>query len=251
MRLFLFGDKTLFAGALGGILRSSNGGETWQIVEFPTPPPFIASLVFSPNYERDGVIFAGTLEDGVYVSRDRGYHWHAWNFGLLDLNVLALAISPDYAKDETIYAAVESGVFRSANGGRAWREIPFDIDCAPVLCLALSPQFGEDSVLFAGTEAHGLFKSEDGGQSWKQLAPERIRESVDAMTLSPHYPVKPDLLVLTGGELLISGDGGETWKHWPGASAIEQPLTTVLAPAGLDEGAPLLVGTVGSAVLQI
>ncbi|MCP4167213.1 MAG: hypothetical protein GY759_15190 [Chloroflexi bacterium] len=41
------------------------------------------------------------------------------------------------------------------------------------------------------------------------------------------------------------------WKHRSGAGAIEQPLTTVLALAGLDEGAPLLVGTVGSAPLQI
>ena len=256
-------DRTVVAGTSGGIVRSSDGGDSWQIVEFPSPPPFVTSLAFSPHYEQDGVIFAGTLEDGVFVSQDRGYHWHTWNFGLLDLNILALAISPAFAKDETIFAAVESGIFRSTNGGRAWRETPFDVDCAPVLSLALSPQFGEGGsaeaslptasggVLFAGTEGHGLFKSEDGGQSWKRLAPDRIRNSLDAILLSPNYPADPHLLALTGGTLLFSDDGAETWRPWPGASDIEQPLTAVLAPAGLVAGAPLLVGVVDHGVRSI
>jgi photosystem II stability/assembly factor-like uncharacterized protein len=241
-------DKTVIAGTSGGILRSGDGGDTWQVVEFSSPPPFIASLAFSSNYERDGVIFAGTLEDGVFVSRDRGYRWNTWNFGLLDLNILALAVSPAFAEDETVYAAVESGIFRSTNGGRAWREIPFDLDHAPVLSLALSPQFAEDGVLLAGTEQHGLFKSEDGGQTWKHLDSESIVGSVDAILLSPDYPVKSDLLLLNGGEVLISNDNAASWRSWPGASTIEEAVTAVLAPVDLDEGSPLLVAIMNQGV---
>ena len=242
-------DNTVIAGTSGGILRSADGGDTWRVVEFPSPPPFVTSLAFSPNYEQDGLIFAGTLEDGVFVSRDRGYRWNTWNFGLLDLNILALEVSPAFADDETIFVAVESGIFRSTNGGRAWREIPFEIDHAPVLSIALSPHFGEDSTLFVGTEQHGLFKSEDGGQTWKHLVSEDIAGSVDAILLSPDYPAKPDLLLLNGGGVLISNDNAVSWRPWPGASTIEEPLTAVLAPSDLDS--PLLAAIMNQGVKLI
>lgn len=241
-------DKTVIAGTSGGILRSGDGGDIWRVVEFPSPPPFVASLAFSSNYERDGVIFAGTLEDGVFVSRDRGYRWSTWNFGLLDLNILALAVSPAFDEDETVYAAVESGIFRSTNGGRAWREIPFEIDHAPVLSLAISSQFSEDFVVFAGTEQHGLFKSEDGGQTWKHLDSEDIVGSVDAILLSSDYPDKPNLLLLNGGELFTSNDDGASWQPRLGTTTVHEPMTAVLAPAGLDEGSPLLAAIMNQGV---
>ncbi len=241
-------DNTVIAGTSGGVLQSGDGGETWQIVEFPSPPPFVTALTFSPNFERDGVIFAGTLEDGVLVSQDRGFHWRAWNFGLLDLNILTLAISPAFVEDETVFAAVESGIFRSTNGGRAWRETPFDLNLAPVLSLALSPQFSEDGIVLAGTEQNGLFRSGDGGQTWEHLQSEAIIGSVDAILLSSDYPAKPDLLLLHGGDLLISNDDAATWRPWPGAETIEQPLTAVLAPAGLDQNKPLLAAIMNQGV---
>ena len=61
------------------------------------------------------------MDDGVYRSADRGVRWVAFNFGLLDLHVSCLAVSPDYADDETLLAGTESGIFESTNGeiGRA------------------------------------------------------------------------------------------------------------------------------------
>ena len=133
-------DRTVFAGALGGVLRSHDGGQSWVVAGLPAPPPFVTGLVVSPHFREDGLLFAGTMEDGVLRSWDRGISWAAWNFGLLDLNVLALAISPGFGEDETLFVGVESGVFRSTNGGRAWRETAFPMECAPVLSLALSPR---------------------------------------------------------------------------------------------------------------
>jgi len=87
--------------------------------------PLVSSLVISPNYTHDGTLLAGTMEDGVFRSADRGSHWVAWNFGLLDLNVLYVAISPHFACDEILFAGTETGIFRSTNVGRAWREMDF------------------------------------------------------------------------------------------------------------------------------
>ncbi len=88
--------------------------------------------------------FAATIGDGILRTRDRGVSWDAWNFGLLDLEVLALAISPDFANDETLFAATATGIFRSPNAGRAWRELQFPDDAGAVLCLAVSPAFAQD-----------------------------------------------------------------------------------------------------------
>jgi len=235
-------DSIVIAGTAGGVLRSADGGETWQYIVLGSPPPFVTSLVFSPNFEQDGLIFAGTLEDGIFVSRDRGSSWKAWNFGLLDLNVLALAISPAFARDETIFVAVESGVFRSTNGGLAWREAPFDIDDAPVLSLAISPHFDEDGVLYAGTEARGLFVSEDAGMSWRRLAAKDIHESVDSILLSSDFPTSPELLALVGGDVLISPDRGKTWRPRIPDEIARASITALLAPVGPSADSPLLVG---------
>ena len=98
------GDRSVFAAVKGGILRSSDGGDAWFTAGFPAPPPVFSSLIVSPDFERDGFLLAGTMEDGVFSSTDRGARWQPWNYGLFDLNALCLALSPAWTEDETAYA---------------------------------------------------------------------------------------------------------------------------------------------------
>lgn len=244
-------DQTVFAGAPGGILRSLDGAETWDIATLPSPPPFVSTLAVSPNFARDGVVLAGTVEDGIFHSSDGGRHWTTWNFGLLDLNVLCLAVSPSFTEDETIFAGTDSGVFRSTNGGRAWREVDFSPDLAPVLSLAISPDYAVDGVLFAGTESHGLFTSEDQGTTWRRLGESVVVDAVNRIVLAPDLPSQPDLLVALGDALLVSRDAGDSWSSWETNSTFEEAIVSVAAPAGLDPGAPLLVGLADGTVLRI
>jgi photosystem II stability/assembly factor-like uncharacterized protein len=223
-------------------LRSINGGRTWEVATLSSPPPVVTALAVSPNYVRDGVVFAGTAEDGVFRSADRGSHWVAWNFGLLDLNVLYLALSPDFATDQTLFAGTETGIFRSTNGGRAWREVDFPEDWAPVLSLVLSPDYGRDRLLFAGTESCGLCCSRDRGATWQRLGEDAIPGAVNAVIVSPRYSARPDLLVLTDEGLLVSRDAGSSWSVVAPDLTAGQGLISVVAPLGLDPGAPVLVG---------
>jgi photosystem II stability/assembly factor-like uncharacterized protein len=191
------------------------------------------------------------VEDGVFSSSNRGGHWVAWNFGLLDLNTICLAISPDFGRDETLFVGTDSGIFRSTNGGRAWREVDFALELAPVLSLALSPGYSEDGILFAGTESHGLHRSDDRGRSWVRVGATIIIEAVNAILLSPEFPEKADLLAVLSDGLLLSRDGGGSWSDWKTGVEFDEGLASAAAPQGLDPAAPLLVGLVDGGVLRI
>ena len=236
---------SLFAGVPGGVLRSVDGGDTWSASILDSPPPAVSAMAISPNFVEDGVVLAATTEDGIYRSATHGTHWARWNFGLLDLTVFCLAISPGFAQDETLYAGVESGIFRSTNGGRAWREVDLPIGYESVLSLALSPRYPEDSTIFAGTETKGLLVSRDNGLIWSRLGTGQIVNPVNSIVVSPSFPDSPDVLVLSEDTLWLSRDGGQTWC---GIERTPQGMTTVIAPKGLSPHAPLLIGTISGDV---
>jgi photosystem II stability/assembly factor-like uncharacterized protein len=244
-------DPRLFAGLSGGIFRSLNGGQTWENILLPPPPPVISVLALSPNFEQDGIVFAATLEDGVLFSADRGSHFVAWNFGLLDLSTACLAISPNFARDETVFVGVQSGIFRSTNGGRAWREVDLPVGYESVLSLALSPDFARDGTLLAGTETQGLLLSTDAGESWRCIGVDVFTDAVDAIHLTPDFSARPEILALHAGTLFHSTDRGETWTPWRENILADEEVTAVLAPQGFDAGALVLVSLANGNVLRL
>jgi len=253
-------ERTLIAGVSGGVVYSIDGGKTWQPVALASPPPTVSALVISPNFIADGIVLAGTMEDGVFRSTDRGSRWSAWNFGLLDLNVLCLAISPDFARDETLYAGVDTGIFRSTNGGRAWREVELPFGYDPVLSLKLAPDYAQDAddaggVIFAGTESQGLWRSTDRGQTWNRVGADVISGPVNAIVLAPEFgmpmrrstrKIARSLLVMADDTLYFSHDGGETWEA---DSITLAGMTAVAAPQGF--AAPLLVGLENGEIIYV
>lgn len=239
-------DRAVIAGVSGGVVYSTDGGATWQPASLASPPPTVSALAISPDFVADGVVLAGTLEDGVFRSADRGSRWVAWNFGLLDLNVLCLAISPAFASDETLFVGVDTGIFRSANGGRAWREVELPFGFDPVISLKLSPHYAQDGALFVGTESQGLWRSTDRGSHWTRVGADVIAGPVNAIVLAPDFGTSAALMVMAEDTLYFSRDGGDSWD----ADTITiTGLTAVAAPQGL--AAPLLIGLENGEVSHI
>jgi photosystem II stability/assembly factor-like uncharacterized protein len=158
----------------------------------------------------------------------------SWNFGLLDLNILCLAISPDYARDETLYAGAISGLFSSTNGGRAWKEVPLPAGFDAVLSISISPNFSSDGTLYVGTENKGLFVSRDRGKSWQLISESTCFQPVNSILLSPGSSLHLEILILHGGTLLNSKDGGKTWKPWQRGEIGDSNVTAVFAGYGFE-----------------
>src|SRR5262249_35885141 len=157
-------NRAVFVGAGDGLYRSLDGGDRWQRV---LPGSRVLSLAISPGDAEAGLLLAGTETDGVLRSDDLGLTWAGTSPGLLDLTVLALALSPQFERDRTGFAGTASGVYRTRNGGRSWRLVETGLDEPAVQCLAISPSFVDDQLLLAGTEADGLLRSDDAGTTWE------------------------------------------------------------------------------------
>jgi photosystem II stability/assembly factor-like uncharacterized protein len=226
-------DRTIIAGAEAGIYVSHDGGDTWRAAQHPSSSSMVLTICFSPNYAEDGVIMAGTLEDGVCYSNTRGDHWVAKNFGLLDATVFALATSPNFAQDETVYAGTDSAIYYSYNNARAWKHLNFPESATPILSLTLSPDFQSDQTLYVGTEKQGLFRSVDHGEHWENL-------NFPATSVSSlHVSRAGHLLAATDAGIFQSLDRGQTWACLAGLPDVISLVTEdELVIAGLaDQGA--------------
>ncbi len=134
-------DRTLFVTGLGGVSRSTDGGETW-VAQNRMGPTYAAAI--SPDFATDGTVWEsyrlmegigdGTPESGIIRTVDRGTNWALTSAGLPDSYEpfpRSLAVSPNFAADQTIFAAYggqivstpERGLFRSGDGGSSWTDL--------------------------------------------------------------------------------------------------------------------------------
>ena len=200
----------------GGLRRSDDSGETWQVV---TPDGFPFAPLEYLNHRpfavvSDGVtLWVGTAQ-GVNKSTDDGETWTnytALNSGISGNFIPALAIQ-QATGGPVIWAASwqaegeteRYGVSRSTNGGLTW-ESYLDGERAHNF------GFNGDDVYVVSD--NGLFKSPDLGKSWYEF-PWIRTSSGESVYTTEYYSVAcgGGLLWLgTGDGLVRSADGGMTW----------------------------------------
>jgi photosystem II stability/assembly factor-like uncharacterized protein len=146
----------------GGIYKSVNGGETWEMV---LPAIEVTLLAADPN--DSSIIYAGTSHQGVYRSTDGGRHWNTMKNGLPDNKpIYALVIDPVHSN--TLYVGTRSGVFKSNDSGLNWLNISTGFSKGvDVKVLAIDPQ--NPKIIYSGVDYDGIFKSIDSGVSWNPI----------------------------------------------------------------------------------
>ena len=131
--------------------------------------------------------------------------------------VLALASSPNFARDGICFAGRRSGLYRSGDGGLTWRPAyeSLDLDAAlTTTAVALSPDFGGDRSLFAGVPG-AVLRSLDGGERWFVAPLPSPPPVVSALAVSPDYARDGAVLAGTVEDgVFRSADRGVSWSAW-------------------------------------
>jgi photosystem II stability/assembly factor-like uncharacterized protein len=206
-------------GHVETILRTADGGESWQLVHFePANQQPLLDVCFLDASRGVAVGAYGV----IYTTADGGAVWSQVPFEPAPLEDAArVEPEPDDMEAELdlgfefhlnalacdpsgrMYIGAEAGrLFRSDDGGASWRELPSPYDGSFHGVLRLD---GE-SLLAFGLRGN-LFRSDDGGMNWAQI------ETGTVALLNAGARVNADTIVIVGmaGVQLASHDGGRTF----------------------------------------
>jgi photosystem II stability/assembly factor-like uncharacterized protein len=229
-------DGICFAARRSGLHVSDDGGQsfapTYDSLNLQTELPTLA-VALSPSFRSDHTVFAGA-EGGILRSFDGGKTWWVELFKAPAPMISALAVSPAYEQDGTVFAAtMQDGVYRSGDRGGSWQLWNFGLLDLQVLSLAISPNFAVDDTLYVGTES-GVFRSTNGARAWREMSFPADCAPVISLALAPDYAQSNVLYAGTESMgLWRSPDRGRTWERI-GEDAIDGPVNAICAGGPAD-----------------
>ncbi len=204
-------DGGALAGTNGtGIVRSSDGGRSWQASSFGLKHPTILSLATAPVWTKREIVFAATV-DSFYRSASGGRAWKSIDLGPDAGSAQDVAFSPAFAEDGTILVGTESGgIFRSVDGGESWTPwgvgIGSPAGSSPINALWFCPDRQHLGICLAATADGTIFRSKDGGAIWSEVS--RVGTPVLCL-FEAHGTVYAGL---NEDGFVVSTDLGKTWQ---------------------------------------
>jgi photosystem II stability/assembly factor-like uncharacterized protein len=207
-------NGALFAGALdGSLFLSDDFGLSWEPGHVPAAlrAP-VTAMAASPCFRRDRTVLAATDGAGVLVTRDGGRTWQRSSVHPGCSSALALAVTPDWSEQETVFAATSQGVYLSLDGGRAWHVTGLVPDDDVVDAIAVSTAFESDDTVYVGTEGGRLYHSLDGGLTWELLQARIGDGPVSSLWLARDFAESGRMVSAVGAGIYVSSDRGASWR---------------------------------------
>jgi len=255
-------DRTLYVAASGGesvgygVLRSTDGGDTWEMLWQGLDHLRVTEVVLSPDWARDGMMLAYTryqqvalkMEGGesLFRSTDRGEHWELVKARTYD--------APPLPKPEELLPIqkplVQIGrrgyeeVARTQDGGRSWKTVLNVPQGQWIVGIATVPTFPEDKTIYVATGS-ALYRSRNLGDTWESARDARITQLRDwplrwrALAVAPERGGHRLFLGDEAGNLLIISPDEPIWEAVavPVPSATPVRTVTPLPPTPLPRTA--------------
>ncbi|MGH7506244.1 MAG: VPS10 domain-containing protein, partial [Longimicrobiales bacterium] len=241
--------------------RSMDRGETWErISEDLTyndpaklgdiPYQTIFSIAESPL--RFGVIYAGTDDGRVHLTRDGGQTWSEIGQQLPQGKFIA-EIVPSRTAEGTVYLAQNGKrdddftpyLWKSTDFGATWTSIVNDLPAGPVNVIKEDPK--NANVLYVGTDI-GVYVSLNGGQNWQALPADLPSTFVHDIVIHPRDDI---LVAATHGRGLFALDVRPLQQLTPEVLAADvfvlTPETALLPANGQPAIQPAIHYWLGSA----
>jgi photosystem II stability/assembly factor-like uncharacterized protein len=195
-------------------LSSVSAGSTykWQPVNSGLYGTNMTTLEFDANYSN--TIYAGTSNEGIFVSSDLGKTWK-WIGKGLELNqpgyvptyVTVNAIETVKGKVGLIYAGTSNGLYLSNDSGLNWSLIGGSILKRRVFSIYISDK--DLNFILVGTD-DGVCRSVDSGQTFEVANKDITTFSVYCIT--PDSSMKDAFYIGTNKGIFKTPDNGDSWN---------------------------------------
>jgi hypothetical protein len=173
-------DVVYFGGQY--LFRSWNRGETWEKISGDLSDndparfgdiPYQTIFALSESPMRFGLLYAGTDDGRLHVTKDGGQTWAEITKGLQAKRWVSKAVASAF-DEGTVYVTqngkrdddVTPYVWKSTDFGATWKSIVGNIPMGPVNVIAEDPTDGR--ILYVGTDI-GVYVTLDGGATWSVL----------------------------------------------------------------------------------
>jgi photosystem II stability/assembly factor-like uncharacterized protein len=214
--------EILYYGA-NRLYRSFDRGETWNAIsddltegleQGDVPFGTITTVCESPK--RFGLLYAGTDEGKVWITRDGGLNWADLSGGLAPGRWVTRVVASSF-DEGTVYVS-QSGyrddeftahVFRSTDYGKTWESLAAGLPAEPVNTVREDPK--AKNLLYVGTDM-GVFVSLDSGKTWTAMAGGLPHVPVHDLQV---HPREGDLVLATHGRSVYLTEAAPLRKLTP------------------------------------
>ncbi|MFA7172537.1 MAG: hypothetical protein WC340_03840 [Kiritimatiellia bacterium] len=250
-----------WASNSGGICESRDGGSTWKPLGGESRgmpdarPQCLVAMKDSAQGEHH--LFYLASEKGIFRSDNNGVTWSACNTGLPVERITCFAC--DKERPGCFFAGVSSreevsgAVYRSEDGCRTWQQV----DTSAVRLANIRQIEAKNGRVYLTTRSvmvgksyyiGGVFRSNDEG--WKQVYTNRF---CDALAIDAHNSDRvfvglndhPYHDCSTGGGVIMSDDGGESWHSLSNETLTCKQITWIAQDS--FDAARFWLGTGGNA----